>query len=40
MEGGKMAGRKVDQEVWKGERKEKGRNGRREMLRLGGEGNF
>lgn len=35
MEGGKMAGKKVDQEVWKGERKEKGRNGRREMLRLG-----
>lgn len=30
MEGGKKAGRKVDQEVWKGERKEKGRNG---MLR-------
>ena len=23
MEGGKMAGRKVDQEVWKGERKER-----------------
>ena len=35
-----MAGRKVDQEVRKGERKEKGRNGRREMLRLGGEGDF
>lgn len=35
-----MAGRKVDQEVWKGERKEKGWNGRREMLRSGGEGDF